>query len=172
MKKFILTHRGKLLFLCVILVAAFCFRFLGFRFNYSDSLPYYLFRVTPMSDSTVINRNDFVAFMPTSVNHPMMYAAIERRYFSPNIFIIKEIAAIEGDTVLIKDERIYVNGASRRLSIMTHDSQNRYLTAFPTPFVVDIDSFFLTSNPAGGFDSRYFGPINRDIIRYIATPIF
>jgi len=161
-----------LLFPCVIFLLFSLAYYLGYRVNVSGSLPFFFFRVIPLSSSKEIKRNDFIVLPSMQIPHSSISIAAERHYISSRYLLLKEIAGIPGDTVLIKDDKIFINDVSRPLFIISEDSKGRILTPFPTPLVLEDNFYWLISNPQGGFDSRYFGPVNCSIFLYRAFPIF
>ena len=157
---------------CVITIIGFIAYFSGIRYNTSDSLPYYIFRVVRLSSNDVISRNDYVAFDPTLISNDIIPIAIERQYITHRNLMIKRVAGIPGDNILLNNKEILINNIKESLIVLSSDSHGRFLNEYPTPITLDINSYWLISNPEGGFDSRYFGPVMRELFIYRAFPIF
>ncbi|GHV40741.1 hypothetical protein FACS1894187_21930 [Synergistales bacterium] len=86
--------------------------------------------------------------------------------------MLKEIGAVPNDTVVLKENSLYINGHCQSITVSSQDSRGGELFPYPTPLVISNDNFWLVSDPAQGFDSRYFGPINRSAFTHVARPIF
>jgi len=161
-----------LLFSCVIMFLVFLGYFSGYRFNITDSSPFYVFRLVPLLPAEEINRHDFVAFRPARIQHDVIPLAIERQYINHRYLMVKEIAGIPGDTILLKSGEIFINGVPKSLAVLTKDSQQRNLSPYPTPLILEDGFYWLISDPERGFDSRYFGPVNRSLLLFRAFPVF
>jgi type IV secretory pathway protease TraF len=86
--------------------------------------------------------------------------------------MLKEIGAIPDDEVALKADGLYVNDQWRPMIVASQDSRGNRLFPYPTPLVVPPEYFWLVSAPYLGFDSRYFGPINRNAFTHMARPFF
>jgi type IV secretory pathway protease TraF len=86
--------------------------------------------------------------------------------------MLKRIGAIPGDTVILEDGFLYVNGAAAeiKITIASRDSYGGELTAWPTPLTLQSGQYWLTSDSDRGFDSRYFGPVHRETFTHRAKP--
>jgi len=153
------------------LILIFAYHF-GIRVGLTASLPFYLFRVVALTSTEEITRQCHVAFKPVQISHGIIPVAIYRRYITSRTTMVKRVAAIPGDTVLLKDGHIFINGISKPLTVLSEDSQQRSLFPYPTPLTLGENFYWLTSCPELGFDSRYFGPIHRSIMLFRAYPIF
>jgi type IV secretory pathway protease TraF len=65
-----------------------------------------------------------------------------------------------------------VNSDSMRITVASHDSYGGELSVWPTPIRLSKDQYWLVSDPDRGFDSRYFGPVNREAFTHKAYPVF
>jgi conjugative transfer signal peptidase TraF len=154
--------------LCAITLLAL----LGVRINTTNSLPQGIYLITRDEDASLVE------FCPSGV-----FSALSsmRGYRPPGLCpdgrapLLKPIIAHPGDTVVLSDEGLRVNGrllpntAPQRI-----DSAGRPLTAWPsgvytvTPATIWVAS---TYHP-NSFDSRYFGPISRGLIRHRLRPLW
>jgi type IV secretory pathway protease TraF len=85
--------------------------------------------------------------------------------------MLKQIGAIPGDTVELKDDMLFVNGHAIPMIVSSEDSRGEKLVPYPTPITLSADHYWLISTPYCGFDSRYFGPIHRRAFTHRAKPL-
>jgi conjugative transfer signal peptidase TraF len=146
----------------------------GYRINLTGSMPVGIWK-----ESTVLQRGSSVAAC-VPPNSSAARIASERGYISPGQCpggfapLLKPITALPGDTVILSDEAISINGRwipnSRTQAI---DSQGRPLPSFPRgiyPVLTGEYWLFATDNP-NSFDSRYFGPVPESSIVSSLVPI-
>ena len=145
---------------------------LGLRVNVSNSLPDLLYRVVPLLEHVPVHRGDYVVLDLSKLSNPIIELGIERGYVSRERPMLKEIGAVPGDVVLLRPERLYINDGSIPMFVASVDSRGGKLPVFPTPIVLPPDSYWLISNPKGGFDSRYFGPVDRSAFTHKAYSVF
>jgi conjugative transfer signal peptidase TraF len=164
-----------LLALLSLSIAAFVFMALhgaGLRVNTSGSLPGILYRAVPLSEGIPVTRGDKVLIDLSKLSNPVIELGIERGYVSRKRKMLKEIGAIPGDVVLLREDRLHINKSSIPMFVASEDSRGRALPEFPTPHVLSPDHYWLISTPRLGFDSRYFGPVNRGAFTHKARLIF
>ena len=70
--------------------------------------------------------------------------------------IVKRIAALENDTVVMKDDAVFVNGV--KLSNSSYEGEDMSIT------LKKGEVFILGDNHKVSLDSRYFGTISTDMI--------
>jgi conjugative transfer signal peptidase TraF len=145
---------------------------LGYRVNLSGSLPGYLYRLAPLEEGEAVIRGDNVVMDISRVGNPVIGIAIHRGYVRSGQRMLKEIGAEPGDTLELRDDTLFVNGRPRPMILSPKDSRGRALSPYPTPLTLSPDFYWLVSAPRGGFDSRYFGPINRSAFTHRARRIF
>jgi type IV secretory pathway protease TraF len=85
--------------------------------------------------------------------------------------MLKLIGTIPGDTVVLRDGYLFVNGDTIKIIVASHDSSGEKLSAWPTPITLQPGQYWLISDPERGFDSRYFGPIGRSLFTHRAKPV-
>jgi conjugative transfer signal peptidase TraF len=159
----------------VALTGAFTAGKLGVRWNVSPSVPlgFYLLSTT---DRPV--RGGYVAVCPTGV--PLFVEARRRGYLSPGPCpgdfgpMIKVLAGVEGDRVLIGENGVRINGSlwprSAPLHADTSGWQLPQLAGFRTELRSD-EVVVLSEHCERGFDSRYFGPLPSSAIVATAVPL-
>jgi type IV secretory pathway protease TraF len=86
--------------------------------------------------------------------------------------MLKEIGAVPGDAVTLKGGQLFVNGKPEPMVAASAASRGGGLSTYPTPLVLSPDHYWLVPVPNGGFDSRYFGPINRSAFTHKAYRVF
>lgn len=144
-----------------VLVAAASW--VGLRFNLTSSLPVGLYRVT--HDSATIERGAIVLYC---LPPPMAAFANKRGYVPrggqcPNGLapIGKIVAAIAGDTVVVRTDGITINGTLQsRSRALASDLKGRELPhLLAGSYVVQRAYVWLLAPSERSFDSRYLGPL-------------
>jgi conjugative transfer signal peptidase TraF len=163
--------------LCLTAFAFVLFHASGVRVNRSDSLPGVLYRIVPLEEDETVNAGDCVLIDLSYISiqsNPVISRGIERGYVTmkTNQPMLKRVAGVPGDTVVLKDGFLSVNGAAARITIASRDSFGGELSAWPTPLTLRPGWYWLTSDPERGFDSRYFGPIHHDAFTHRAFSVF
>jgi conjugative transfer signal peptidase TraF len=147
----------------------------GYRVNTTASMPLGVWHVTP---TTTVERGDVVWVCPPS-NATFREA---RRFgfvpagFCPGDFnpLLKPVAAVAGDRVLVEDRGVSVNGRLLANSAPARkDAMGRFLPRVPRrAYTVKPGQVWLISTyNAASFDSRYFGPLATDLIVGVADPV-
>ena len=168
-KRFLLLFPGLLLSF-----AALTSGIAGYRINLTPSMPLGIWK-----KSTIVHRGSYVAAcLPPETGAAQL--AIERGYlpagqcpggFAP---LLKQIAAIPGDTVTLTDEEVWINEASLPDSrTLSNDSTVRPLVPFPrgTYRVLPGEYWLIATNLPQSFDSRYFGPVPESSILTSLVPV-
>lgn len=138
-----------------------CGGILGLRINTTPSEPVGLWRIVPISPSSV--RAGMTVFVCPPHNERMLEALRRgylRRGLCPGGFgpLIKTIVAVAGQRIKVTDH-LTVNGTDLVGSrIVDKDGQGRSLVP-DTTGTVPPGSIYLYSAFPGSWDSRYFGPI-------------
>ena len=115
-----------------------------------------------------LKRGAFVV-VPTPPRFKLM--AAKRRYIPINVDLIKRVYALTGDEVCRENDEIFVNGKLVTRALVT-DKEGRFLPVWQGCTTLKEDQFFAMMDAPDSFDGRYFGPLNKDDIIGIATPIF
>ena len=96
----------------------------------------------------------------------------ERGYLPSGVPLLKEVAALRGDTVCRYDLTITINGEEAGVA-RALDSRARQLPEWQGCHTIGADEFFVMNLRApDSFDGRYFGPIKRDHLIGRASPVW
>jgi conjugative transfer signal peptidase TraF len=179
MRRDALAKRALILWALAIGWAGFAFLFTkaGFRINETPSAPMGLWRVTPVAGP--LTRGAYVSFCPPDT--PMFRLAKERGYLAKGVCasglqpLLKPIAAIAGDCVVLNEKGLWVNGdliSNSRAE--EQDGLGRQLPALSFSFAIVPrgEVWLLSSFHASSFDSRYFGPVATAMIEGAAKPVW
>jgi conjugative transfer signal peptidase TraF len=161
-----------LLILSVVIDALFLLHGVGLRANLSESLPGFLYRAIPLPKEISLSHGDRVLIDLSRFSNSIVELGIQRGYVSRKQKMLKEIGAIPNDKVALDNDGLYVNSQWRPMVVSSQDSRGDRLFPYPTPLVVSPDHFWLVSTPYRGFDSRYFGPVDRNAFTHVARPVF
>jgi conjugative transfer signal peptidase TraF len=172
MKKKFSTLCVTLLVLSIIADVLFLLHGVGLRANLSESLPGFIYRAIPLPQEVPLSCGDRVLIDLSRFSNPVVELGIERGYVSRKQMMLKEIGAVPDDSVELRDSRLYVNNSWRPMIVSSQDSRGDRLFPYPTPLIVSQDHFWLISAPYLGFDSRYFGPLDRSAFTHVARPVF
>lgn len=143
----------------------------GVRLNSTASLPLGLYRVSTAADANLVE------FCPPE---PFSRLSVVREYRNRGNCpdgdnpLLKPIVAKPGDAVVLSQSGLQVNGVLlRNTAPRSQDGKGRPLPHYPFgTYRVDPETVWVASsyNPLS-FDSRYFGPISRAIIRDRLKPL-
>jgi conjugative transfer signal peptidase TraF len=148
------------------LIAATCVKpAIRIVYNPSESAPEGWYVVFPAAH---LRAGDYVvAQLPTDT---AAFAAA-RGYLPRSVLILKQIAAVSGQPVCIRNAVVYIDGAAVARTLDA-DSDERPLTAWEHCRLLLKDELFLLNFAnVGSFDSRYFGPIDASFVRGRAIPL-
>lgn len=157
----------------LLLLGFFCCA-VGVRINTTKSIPVGLY----WTSSKPIEKGAYVLFCPPQVR--MLVEAKERGYIGSGFcpgdygYMMKRILAAKNDEVSIADEGVRVNGDLLLFSApIKADKSGRSLTRYQTPrFTLDTSEVLLMSDVSStSFDARYFGPVNRSLIKTVISPV-
>lgn len=160
-----------------VLVGYLCLPLLGLQMNITDSLPIGIYHRV----DTTVQRGDTVLFC---LNKQPANLALQRGYLTKQWLnngcplnarsLMKSVAAVQGDTVVVNDSGVTVNGElianSRPL---TEDGNGRPMPTFTTNTTVPEKTVWVVSdyNPYS-WDSRYYGAVPTTNILSVVRPLF
>ncbi|TXI39694.1 MAG: conjugative transfer signal peptidase TraF [Nitrosomonas sp.] len=157
-----------------LFVLSIALRFGGFYINTTPSLPVGLYRIV---DEPVL-KGAYVAFCPPQSD--VFDRAVVRGYINPGDCpggtgqLLKHVLAVAGDTVLIDETGITVNGQLLPNSMpIRADAYGAALPQYRFNAVLGESEYLLLSdlNPHS-FDARYFGVIDHAQIAHVVRPVF
>lgn len=145
------------------------------QINPTGSLPIGLYQQQPTHQ---IHRGDIVAAcLPKAIAK----FSVERGYLSQGhcpggaLPVLKDVIAVPGDTVVLSQHAITVNGKAFLAPRATQDGSHRpILDVIPTGTYTNTQGFWLygANAPQKSWDSRYYGPVSRDDIQGRYRPLF
>jgi signal peptidase I len=96
---------------------------------------------------------------------------------SPNIDYVKRVVAVEGDVVEVKGGDLWLNGAKAEDPHATHlgparTGQNPQAEEFGPYTVPPHKVFCMGDNRDNSFDSRFWGPVDLDLVRGKAVVVY
>ena len=148
---------------------------LGFRFNTSDSIARGLYRL----HHGAMDKNSYVLFCPD--DRESFKAGIQRGYlgvgFCPNRsgYLMKKVVAVTGDVISSDQQGVRVNGRLLPFSKpIKQDGMGRNLKAWEVQHYTLKTNELLTMTDQDplSFDGRYYGIINRGLIKGVITPVW
>ena len=149
----------------------------GFRVNATRSMPVGLWRVAPMLAE--LHRGEVVTVCPPDTASTRDAAA--RGYIAAGTCpggyepLIKPVAAVAGDQVMVGRAGISVNGVLLDgTAQLGRDSAGRVLQAVPFGVhpVPAGHVWLLAGHDARSWDSRYFGPVPVSDVQAVARPVW
>ncbi len=150
-----------------IFIAAFLGR-MGFRINMTPSLPKGIYQLIK-TDPKKYKKGDLVIFdLPKDAKK--RGRAQNGWGFRP---FLKNVMGVPGDIIEIKKETVHINGiALKNGKILKQDRRGRELKSCGD-ITLSGNQFFVMAlyNPKS-YDSRYFGPIDKNMIKGKAEAIF
>jgi conjugative transfer signal peptidase TraF len=134
--------------------------------NATESVPIGLYHIRGTASLHVGER---VAIDPP----PRLRRFLERRGYLPSgMPLLKEVAALTGDTVCRTGRVISINGKAAGMA-RVKDSRNRRLPVWQGCRVIADDTIFVMNPRApNSFDGRYFGPLARAQLIGRASPVW
>lgn len=101
----------------------------------------------------------------------MQALAEQRNYIGPNTPLLKRVAASEGNRVCRRGQAVLISG-QHVVFALGFDRAGKPLPVWQGCHRLQDDQVFVLGTHPESFDSRYFGPINRDQIAGAAIPLF
>ncbi len=156
-----------------LFVLSIMFRLGGLYINTTSSLPVGLYRIV----DEPVSKGAYVAFCPPQSE--VFELAVIRGYINsgdcPGGYgqLLKRVHAVAGDTVVIDETGITVNGQCLPNSVpLSIDAYGAILPQYRFDAVLGESEYLLLSdlNPHS-FDARYFGVIDRAQIVHVVRPV-
>ncbi len=152
------------LFFATLLVAAMALKPLPLLiWNASDSVPVGLYfvrkRQPTIGEIAVIAPPDWVRLYASS-----------RGYLPADVWLLKPVFATSGSLICRFGPHVFVDGLLVARA-QKRDSQQRILPVWKGCHRLKSEEIFVLAKPKNSFDSRYFGPINRDQVVGTAGPL-
>jgi type IV secretory pathway protease TraF len=145
------------LFFATILVAMIAFKPLPLLiWNASDSVPIGWYWVEKRQPKI----NEIAVVKPP--NWVRLYAS-SRGYLPERVWLLKPVSAGSGSVVCRFAVFVFVDGKLVARA-NKYDGQKRILPVWKGCRTLKSEEVFLLAKPKNSFDSRYFGPVNRDLI--------
>lgn len=120
--------------------------------NLTRSLPRGIYRLMPEEK---IMRGDIVLVVD------LEEMGLDRA-LCPYKGLLKQIAAFEGDMIDSDGKQVYINGRILPYSeIFTKDKYGKNLPQQQYPYTIPNGAAYLTSLNKYGYDSRYYGPVDK-----------
>ena len=131
--------------------------------NASQSVPIGLYVIMP----TPPRRGDLAL-----ARLPPLAAAFARRrgYLTATAYVLKRVAAVDGDRVCRIGHRIFVQ-SKHRATALHRDERRRIMPAWQGCRQLAGGEVLLLADDARSFDSRYFGPVAAEHIVGRAVPL-
>jgi conjugative transfer signal peptidase TraF len=148
---------------------------LGLRWNCTPSMARGVWRVTTFNHA--VRGENVVLCLPEAAGR----MGLARGYLDAGNCpggterLIKTLAAVPGDRVVVSADGITINGTAVPDSKpLPRDDLGRQLTAADQGLYVlgDNEGWVIGGNDLRSYDSRYFGPINLTGIQGLAAPVF
>lgn len=121
-----------------------------------------------------LHRGDTVSFC---LHEPYMSIALKNGYIAKGIRchgsdpLLKKIVAIPGDHVILSDNSIIINGITYAYKTLYY-SNNQLIKVYPRGDYPNTSGYWLIgTNAINSWDSRYWGPINKNQIIAKVKPL-
>ncbi len=155
-----------ILFFLHALGVIFLLHELGFRFNFTDSMPHGIYQIVPGKPG----RGDLITFSLAEDN-PYFPISLERHYLGlyGNRPLLKTLAGLPGDSIEISAEGVCIN--SKLLPHTQVKINDRYGRRLPillkSTVIPSAKALALSNYTENSFDGRYFGLVNMDQVRRV-----
>ncbi len=165
MKRLLLTF-----FFCHVVALTFLLHWVGYRVNFTDSMPHGLYQVVPGKPA----KGDLVTFS-LSENNPYFKISLERKYLGQhqNAPLLKVLAGTAGDDIKISSLGVSVNDMLLpRSKQQIADCYGRNLpTLLHSTIIPSAKGLTMSTYTESSFDGRYFGLVDIDIMQRV-IPVF
>jgi signal peptidase I len=136
-----------------------------------------MFQITPSLPKGIywINRPDRIerGMICAFDIPPNVYSLMKTRGWIPRnleFYLTKPVVAEQGDAIEISPAGLYINGAYFG-PVKQYDSQGLPLPRIYRRFLLGKDEYFFAGTYSNSFDSRYFGIIRKENIKWVEEPL-
>lgn len=155
-----------------LVVFAFAARYTGLQINVSGSMPYWIWRE---ASSAPVERGRVVSFCPTleqTQQQANSASWLSKADCLDGVMpVLKSIAAVAGDQVLVSKEGISVNGELLQKSARHNNARLRSGLVPEGTYKVEAGQLWLISTyHPSSLDSRYYGPITLGQVEGVYCP--
>lgn len=140
------------------------------RINTTASAPTGVYWYSALLPGSVLQRGDLVVMeLPVEIAVQVQPLLFPDGHAMP---LLKEIAAVPGDTVCIEEWRVLLNGAqvATRVSLLTQ--YGIVLQPVEGCWMLGSEEYFLLNRPEKSFDGRYVGATDREHILGRVVPVW
>lgn len=147
----------------VVLLARF------FTYNISESMPKGFYYLSTKTQS--IKKGDVVVIPIDRLDKEIQDMIFERGYLPKfTKYLIKEVKGTHEDEISLKVNELHISNES--FKIRKYDTFKRPLPVLnKEKFILKKDEFITLGIKENSFDSRYFGKIKKNQIKYIAKKV-
>lgn len=131
--------------------------------NASASVPVGLYLIA----SRPVHIGDYVLIRLSDITQAL---AVRHGYIGANTPLLKRVAAREGDRVCRSGRAAWIAGRQVVIAFGT-DRVGKPLPVWQGCYQLQDGQLFVLGTHSESFDSRYFGPIDRDQVIGVATPL-
>jgi len=140
-----------------------------FTYNISDSMPKGFYYLSTKTES--IKKGDVVVIPIDRLNKEIQNMIFDRGYLPKfTKYLIKEVKGTHEDDIFLKGNELHISGEN--FKIRKYDILKRSLPILKREsFILKKDEFITLGIKENSFDSRYFGKIKKNQVKYIAIKI-
>ncbi|MCS5420268.1 S26 family signal peptidase [Psychrilyobacter sp. S5] len=140
-----------------------------FTYNISDSMPKGFYYLSVKTES--IKKGDVVVIPIDRLNKEMQDMIFDRGYLPKfTKYLIKEVKGTHEDDIFLEVNELHISG--EKFKIRKYDILKRSLPVLNNEdFILKKDEFITLGIKENSFDSRYFGKIKKNQVKYIAKKI-
>ena len=167
-----MPQKAKVIFLSLFILLGFWGLRHFFLWNITDSMPRGLYLISPQKH---FHRGDIVG---VCLSLPLQQFGVSRGYLLSQSrcglseVLVKKIIAIPGDTVVLKNDVLTVNGYTYPYSTLSRDTKNRLLISVPRGAYANTKGYWVVgTHDKKSWDSRYWGAVSASQLIFKLRPI-
>jgi len=169
-----LTKKKLIILICIfsfaflILISALFIPKYRIIINPSNSLPKGLYLHTPFKNSEI----KIQTILYFSLDSSLKLMLKDRLWFPQDIPLMKKVYALPGDSITFDGKEVFINGKLFGLRL-DKDSEGKKIPWLIEGTIVLLNNqYFVGSSRLDSFDSRYFGPVQKEQILGICYPLW